>query len=244
MSIPAVRDRKAPTPLWRPGRASQASQGARSGSPSRPCARSRRSTGTRKSRSSCPSVSPRVGLPGVHFTPESPQAADPAVCRSDLLRIDGRPVWMKVSGRRRGGREAPGQGLKVSGCGPDAKGITLGAGTHSLEATWGKITGWNLDRLVLDSAPGGAALAPLADGMARPAPGTIGAPSSPRLAAPTVRVLGSSATTARLEVVGARRPFLAGPRPEPQRRLGSDRSGRAIPRRRRSSSTGTPTAGT
>ena len=148
-----------------------------------------------------------VGLPGVHFTPESPQAQIPAVCRSDLLRIDGRPVWIKISGRVGAAEKLQGQGLKVSGCGPDAEGIKLGAGTHTLEATWGKITGWDLDRLVLDSAPGGAALAPLADGMARPAPGTFGTLSSPRLAAPTVRVLGSSATTARLEVVGATHPF-------------------------------------
>ncbi|HLN05080.1 MAG TPA: alpha-(1-_3)-arabinofuranosyltransferase family protein [Acidimicrobiales bacterium] len=146
-----------------------------------------------------------VGLPGVRFTPESQSARLPSVCSSDLLRIDGQPVWLKVSGTVGATEEL--QGLTISGCGPDTNGIALGAGTHTLVAIPGKITGWNLDRLVLDSAPGGAALPPLADGQAIPTPGTIGTQGMPALANPTVRVLASTATFAKLDVNGATGPF-------------------------------------
>jgi hypothetical protein len=146
-----------------------------------------------------------VGLPGVRFTPEPVKAQIPAVCTSKLLRIDNRPVWLKVSGTVGAAEKL--QGLTVSGCGPDAHGIHLGPGDHSVEATWGKITGWDLDRLVLDSAPGGAALAPLAGGGAPPAPGTIATPETSALATPVVRVLKSSATSAELEVKDATGPF-------------------------------------
>jgi len=144
------------------------------------------------------------GLPGVRFTPESPAAQIPRVCTSGLLRIDGRRVWLSISGTVGGAEKL--RGLTVSGCGPDARGLTLAAGSHTLTATWGKRTGWNLDRVVLDSAPGGTALPPLPDGQTVPAAGTIGTPSRP-LPAPVVRVLSSNATSAKLEVEGATRPF-------------------------------------
>ncbi len=143
-----------------------------------------------------------IGLSGVRLSPESTRAQIPALCTSKLLKIDGRPVWLKISGTIGDAEKL--QGLTVSGCGPDAKGITLGAGTHSLEATWGKLTGWDLDRLVLDSAPKGSALAPRTDGSALAAPGTIGLP---RPAAPSVRVLSSSASSATVLVSHAKGPF-------------------------------------
>ncbi len=59
---------------------------------------------------------------------------------------------------------------------------------------------------MLDSAPGGAPLAPLADGSTAPAPGTIGTPKTASSPTPTVRVLASSATSAKLEVQGASGP--------------------------------------
>jgi hypothetical protein len=145
-----------------------------------------------------------IGLPGVHFTPESPLAHIAPVCTSKLLKIDGQPVFLKVSGTV-GAAEAL-QALTVSGCGPDKGGIVLGPGDHSLEAAWGKVTGWDLDRLVLDSAPGGAILPPLANGDAVPAPGTI-ATSKASPPAPSVGVLASSATSATIKVQGAKGPF-------------------------------------
>ena len=146
-----------------------------------------------------------IGLPGVHFTPEPTSAKIPSVCTPKLLRIDGRPVWLKISGTVGAAEKL--RGLTVSGCGPDANGIVLGPGNHTLDAAWGKTTGWDLDRVVLDSAPGGAVLPPLADGSAEPASGTIGTPATSFLPTPTVRVLGSTATSAKLEVQGATRPF-------------------------------------
>ena len=146
-----------------------------------------------------------IGLPGVRFTPESPSAQIPSACTPNLLSIDGHRVWLKISGTVGAAEKL--QGLTVSGCGPDAKGIALGPGTHTLEATWGKTTGWDLDQLVLDSAPGGADLSPLPDASAAPAPGTIGTATASSLATPTVRVLASDATSAKLEVQGVTRPF-------------------------------------
>jgi hypothetical protein len=146
-----------------------------------------------------------IGIPGVRFKPEPTKDPIDSVCTPKLLRIDGRPVWLKVSGTVGAAEKL--QGLKVSACGRDARGIELSAGDHTLEAAWGKTTGWDLDRLVLDSAPGGAALAPLADGSVAPAPGTIGTAVEPSLARPTVRVLESTATSAKLEVHGATGPF-------------------------------------
>ena len=146
-----------------------------------------------------------IGLPGVRFTPESVKAQVPAVCTSTLLRIDNRPVWLKISGTVAAAEKL--QGLTVSGCGPDAKGIVLGPGNHTLEATWGKITGWDIDRLVLDSAPKGAALPPRAGGTAAPAPGTIAPSTTPSLATPVVRVLKATATSAKLEIKDATQPF-------------------------------------
>ena len=146
-----------------------------------------------------------IGLPGVRFVPEPVSAELPSVCTPKLLRIDGRPVWLRVSGTVGAAEKL--QGLTVSGCGPDAKGMVLGPGNHTLDAAWGKTTGWDLDRLVLDSAPGGVALPSLGDGSAQPAPGTIASPAMPPTPAPRVRVVASTATSARLEVQGATQPF-------------------------------------
>ena len=152
-----------------------------------------------------------IGLPGVRFTPEPTSAEIASICTPRLLRIDGRPVWLQISGTVGAAEKL--QGLTVSGCGPDAKGIALGPGNHTLDAAWGKTTGWDLDRLVLDSAPGGGALPSLADGGGGAgagddrhpdgvvSPGAIVAPGA------KVRVLDSTATSARLEVQGATRPF-------------------------------------
>jgi hypothetical protein len=146
-----------------------------------------------------------IGVPGVRFTPENPAARIPAVCRDDLMTIDGKPVWLQVTGTV--GTAEDGDGLQVSGCGPDANGIKLDAGTHHLVTQWGKLTGLDLDRLVLDSSPGGAAEPLLADGDARPVAGTLGGGGSVALPTPKVHVLSTTATTAKLSVTGATGPF-------------------------------------
>lgn len=146
-----------------------------------------------------------IGVPGVHFNPENPKALIPAVCRDNLMTIDNKPVWLKVTGTV-GTAENLG-GLQVSGCGPDAKGVHLAAGAHRLVTRWGKLTGIDLDRITLDSAAGGTAEPTLPSGALRPVPGTLSGQGASALATPRVRVMSSSATGARLRVTGTSGPF-------------------------------------
>lgn len=146
-----------------------------------------------------------MGVPHLRFTPERRQAAIPSPCRDDLLSLDGHPVWLKVTGTV-GTAESLGA-LTVSGCGPDAKGIHLGPGPHRLTATNGHVSGFNLDGLSLDSAPGGAGLPALRGGKLPPVAGRLAAPGAPALSAPRVKLEGAGSTHASLEVSGAKGPF-------------------------------------
>ena len=148
-----------------------------------------------------------LGVPGTSVA--APGATLPATCRTDLLSVDGRPVPLAVTGST--ATALGGGGLTVRPCGADAGGITLGPGSHVVVGTPGATTGFDIDQLVLDSAPGGG---PAASG------GTTGAATTAattatavRLAAPvpgpapSVHVTSSSATTLHLRVTGATRPF-------------------------------------
>jgi hypothetical protein len=155
-----------------------------------------------------------LGVPGVHFSPENPAAPLPDVCRPGLLRIDGVPISVRVFGTV--GAAETGQGLRFVGCGSAAQGLALGAGTHTLvtSASSGLVGGYDVDRVLLDSAPGGGAM-PLSAGEAlTPVPGPLasggsglGGTAGAGATAPTVQVLSSSATGARLSVSGASGPF-------------------------------------
>ncbi len=124
----------------------------------------------------------------------------PASCRSDLLSIDGKPVWLRITGSA---SSALGGGpLDISLCGRDKNGIRLGAGSHLLVAANGASTGFDLDELALDSAPGGAAAA------APPTGDTLAPAPSASSGAPKVTVLSSSSTSYRLRVSGATKPFM------------------------------------
>ncbi|HXX91011.1 MAG TPA: alpha-(1-_3)-arabinofuranosyltransferase family protein [Acidimicrobiales bacterium] len=144
-----------------------------------------------------------VTIPGV-ASPAMP-ATIPSPCRSDLLRIDGRPVSVEVSGST--AAALGGSGLAVTPCGADAGGLTLGPGPHLLEAADGAGTGVDLDQLVLDSAPGGG---PEPAGSSAPGPGTGAGTPAPATdpAGPQVTVTSRTATTIRLRVRGATSPFL------------------------------------
>ncbi len=150
-----------------------------------------------------------IGFPGVTSAPTPAQL--PGTCVGNLLSIDGKPIDLQVVGSTQaalGGSE-----VQVVPCGPDAGGITLGAGTHVVETAAGHdptcasepqtCTGWNLDQLTLDSAPGGG-------------PGSTGAPTSqgtPVLtasrpgSAPTVTQTASHVDTLQARVTGATTPF-------------------------------------
>jgi arabinofuranan 3-O-arabinosyltransferase len=100
-----------------------------------------------------------VGIAEVSFGPAASGAPLPAArvlssgCRSDLISLDGAPLAVEVTG------EVDGV-LDITSC-IDAT-FDLTAGQHRLVATDGKLTGLDLDRLVLDTAQ--RAAAPSSDG--------------------------------------------------------------------------------
>ncbi len=77
----------------------------------------------------------------------------PAVCQSGLLRIDGKPVDVEVTGTS--ADALSGQELTVTGCGNAADGVSLGPGTHTVQTSMRLPSGWAIDQLALSSAPGG-----------------------------------------------------------------------------------------
>ncbi len=150
-----------------------------------------------------------VGIAGLRAAPVP--AVIPSPCRSDLLAVDGKPLWVSVSGTSATALDR--QPLTVSLCGPDVGGLHLGPGLHTLRSTVGQTSGFDIDQLALDSAPGGGVMA-LADANTLEAP-TV-APS------PALRVDSQTATSMRLTVRGVG-PGLgavrAGPGRERERRL-------------------------
>jgi arabinofuranan 3-O-arabinosyltransferase len=138
-----------------------------------------------------------MDIPGMPRAVPGPDQL-PAPCRSDLLAVDGVPVPVTVTGTT-ATAESLGA-LQVQGCGSAAKGITLAAGSHEVQTQPGAPPGADIDidSLVLDSAPGGAALATEPSGRAQPAQ------SGP---APAVTVLHSTSTSAQVEVKDPKGPF-------------------------------------
>ena len=150
-----------------------------------------------------------VGIPGVVSAPTP--ANLPGTCVTNLLSIDGRPIAVAVVGAAPHAL-ANGEAQLVP-CGPDAKGIALGAGPHVVQTTAGHnppcasvpttCTGWNIDQLVLDSAAGGGA---------GPAAVTTTA-GTPQLAAtqpgpaPTLSATSSHIDSHGARVSGAAQPF-------------------------------------
>jgi arabinofuranan 3-O-arabinosyltransferase len=138
-----------------------------------------------------------VGIPGVHAAAVPPRL--PGQCVSNLLAIDGRPVSVKIEGPTStalGGGE-----VSVVPCGPDVNGIILGRGPHVVESALGhtSTTGWNIDQLTLDSAPGGGAMsAPFLFDLL---------PSAQPGASPEVRVSHVTPTSEQVRVTGARSAF-------------------------------------
>jgi hypothetical protein len=136
-----------------------------------------------------------VGLPGLATGP--PPASVSTGCQSDLVKIDGQPVPIQISGPS--STALNGGELAVRPCGPAAAGVALGAGTHLLQTSLGHLTGWQLDQLVLDSAPGGGPAA--APGSVTTMAATVPGP------APRVSVTGQTPTVLDAQVRGATRPF-------------------------------------
>jgi hypothetical protein len=150
-----------------------------------------------------------IGFPGVHFSPTPAQL--PGNCVNNLMTIDNQPVDVSVVGSA--SQALTGGQVQLMPCGPDAKGITLAAGTHVVGTAVGHnapcasapntCTGWNIDQLVLDSAAGGGAGPPVA---ATPAgtPSLDAVQSGP---APTVTPTSSHIDSHAMSVRGATQPF-------------------------------------
>ncbi len=137
-----------------------------------------------------------VGIPGVRVPPAPPRL--PGNCMSNLLFIDGKPVSIRIVGSTN--RALHNGQMTVEPCGVDAGGITLGPGPHTLTTALGHqpSTGWNINQLVLDSAPGGSpGPPPHSNLIAATQPG----PS------PTVTVTHQIATSIRSRVTGVVAPF-------------------------------------
>jgi hypothetical protein len=137
-----------------------------------------------------------LGIPGTHVSPPSPALS--GSCRSDLVTVDGHPVSVAVTGATKAA--LAGNGLAVTPCGPDAGGITLGAGSHVVLAAPGATTGLDVDQLALSSAPGGGptlAAGPGRTVLASPTPGPV----------PSVRVTSSTATELHVRVSDVTRPY-------------------------------------
>jgi hypothetical protein len=130
-----------------------------------------------------------VGLPGVTAAPVPDQV--PYTCRGDLLSIDGSPLWVEVTGSTQAALDR--QALNISLCGPDAGGLTLGPGNHAVRSTLGQVSAYDIDQLVLDSAPGGGPM-PLAD------PTTLAAP--PVAPSPPATVDRATATSIHVTLSG------------------------------------------
>ncbi|MGH9029034.1 MAG: discoidin domain-containing protein, partial [Acidimicrobiales bacterium] len=137
-----------------------------------------------------------VGIPGVHAAPLPPNVPDN--CVSNLISIDGTPISVEVQGAT--STALAGGEMSLVPCGPDANGIALAAGDHIVETALGHSvsTGWNVDQLTLDSAPGGAA---------GPAATFDALPAAQPGAAPSATVLHRDSTSEEVAVKGADAPF-------------------------------------
>lgn len=136
-----------------------------------------------------------LGIPGVQVT--APPASMPGDCRSDLVSIDGKGASVEVTGSTQ--QALAGDALQINPCGPDAGGITLSPGSHVVISTAGQDSGFDIDQLVLDSAPGGAS---------SPAPSASGRLAAPIAGpTPTMRVTSASTTSFHMKVTGATKPF-------------------------------------
>ncbi|HEX4978781.1 MAG TPA: alpha-(1-_3)-arabinofuranosyltransferase family protein [Acidimicrobiales bacterium] len=127
-----------------------------------------------------PAAIAEIRIPGVGTRP-LPEQVDGA-CREDLVRVDGRPVLVRLTG----GASAAlgGAPLGLAACGPE---LDLAPGRHELETARGIDTAVDVDRLVLttpawaDPAPPSPAPPPVAVGSvsATAASGSVASDGSP-----------------------------------------------------------------
>lgn len=88
-----------------------------------------------------------ITTPGLHQP--APEGLLDTGCRDDLLTIDDRPVWMRVTGTVEDAEAR--HGLDVRTCGESLNGVLLESGTVVLRGALGRLTGIDIDWLLLDS---------------------------------------------------------------------------------------------
>jgi arabinofuranan 3-O-arabinosyltransferase len=101
-----------------------------------------------------------LGIAEIELGDQPAERVDPSAalddsCRSDLITVDDVAVPVRILGTR--GDAATRDKLSIEACGPA---LDLSVGTHRLRATAGAVTGFDVDRVVLDGA--GAATPPTA----------------------------------------------------------------------------------
>jgi len=93
-----------------------------------------------------------VGIAELQFGEPTDSAPDPttsldATCRTDLLLVDGRPFPVRIVGSVDDAQAR--DELALEGC----ESLTLGEGSHRIDTAPGAVTGFDLDRLLIDSTP-------------------------------------------------------------------------------------------
>jgi arabinofuranan 3-O-arabinosyltransferase len=144
-----------------------------------------------------PAAIAEIGLPGERV-PELDATFDSG-CRSDLLRLDGEPLPVQITGSVDDALAA--NTLQVRTC--DGEDVVLDGGEHEIRSARGLDTGIDLDHIVLRSAPGGDATSD--DEITLVSEAGAGEDGAPARAedAPQVEVLDDGRYQMRLEITGA-----------------------------------------
>jgi hypothetical protein len=151
-----------------------------------------------------------LGIPGVTVPPAATSV--PSGCRTDLLTVDGKPVGLRILGSTQSAANRDGLSMQACGPGVDGSGaLALGPGPHVMRTTPGRVTGIDIDRLVLASDKGGGPLAGEAAGAVQAgfsappsaAPGATSGPAASPASSPAVRVISQTATSAHIQVAPA-----------------------------------------
>jgi len=113
-------------------------------------------------------------------------AASPALpCRADLLMLDGRALPVRLVPD-----SASGTSASITACAS----LDLAVGSHRLTASTGRVSGWDLDQVVLSTD-------------ARGHPADVGVRSAPARPAPAVRTTATSAAAVDAKVSSDGTPF-------------------------------------
>lgn len=135
-----------------------------------------------------------VGIPGAHMPPIPKEL--PSTCTTRILSVNGKPVPVRIIGSTKAAADL--QALQLQPCGWAKKGITLHKGYNVISTERGRVTGWNVNKVVLDSAPGGGPEPPLPNGSL---------PPTPSAKVPKVKVVSFGKTSAKLRITSATSPF-------------------------------------